>query len=102
MKQEMPTCGGCRTCEMLCSFHHTGEYNPSVSSIRILEKEGEAGYSVLLVEKAGPEKFACDLCRGLARPLCVKVCREENDLAAILKIFGSQHDEENKSGGSCL
>ena len=101
MKQDMPTCGGCRTCEMLCSFHHTGEYNPSVSSIRILEKEGEAGYSILLVEETGPEKFACDLCRGLARPLCVKVCREEKDLAEILKTFAKINHGETKSGGSC-
>ena len=85
MKYDMPTCGGCRTCEMLCSFHHTGEYNPSVSSIRILEKEGTAGYAVLLIEENGPDGFACDLCRGLTRPLCVKVCREENDLAGILQ-----------------
>jgi len=100
MKCDMPTCGGCRTCEMVCSFHHTGEYNPSVSSMRILEKESGAGYFVELIEATGPEGFACDLCRGLARPLCVKVCREEKDLAAILERFGSQNHEQEKSGGS--
>ena len=101
MKQDMPSCGGCRTCEMACSFHHTGEYNPSVSSIKIQEKESGAGYFVLLIEKSGPEGFACDQCRGLARPLCIKVCREENDLADILKKFAPQNNGEEKSGGSC-
>lgn len=101
MKQDMPSCGGCRTCEMLCSFHHTGEYNPSVSSIKIREKESGAGYFVLLIEKSGPEGFACDRCLGLARPLCIKVCREENDLADILKEFALQNNREEKSGGSC-
>ncbi len=99
MKQDMPTCGGCRTCEMVCSYHHTGEYNPSVSSIRILEKESGAGYFVVLLEDKSPEGFACDQCRGLVRPLCVKVCREEKDLAAILKVFESQNPKEQKSGG---
>lgn len=100
MKHDMPSCGGCRTCEMACSFHHTGEYTPSVSSIKILEKESGAGYFVLITEKSGPEGFACDLCAGLARPLCIQVCREENDLADILKKFAPQNHREKKSGGS--
>ncbi|MBP7764296.1 MAG: hypothetical protein K4445_06525 [Deltaproteobacteria bacterium] len=94
MKQDMPSCGGCRTCEMLCSFHHTGAYNPSVSSIKILEKEEGAGYIVALLEENGPAGFACDLCRGLDRPLCVKVCKEEKDLVTILKKL------EERRGGS--
>ena len=100
MKYDMPSCGGCRTCEMVCSFHHTGEYNPSVSSIKILENEGKAGYVVLLLEKSGLDGFVCDQCRGLARPLCVKVCREENDLADIVRQLGMPGHEEIKSGGS--
>jgi len=86
---------------MLCSFHHTGEYNPSVSSIKIMEKENGAGYFVWLIEKSGPEGFACDQCLGLTRPLCVKVCREENDLVGILKNFAPLDNEDDKSGGSC-
>jgi len=101
MKQDMPSCGGCRTCEMACSFHHTGEYNPSVSSIKILEKESGAGYFILIAERSDQEGFACDRCQGLARPLCIQVCREENDLADILKKFMPQNNGENRSGGSC-
>jgi len=87
---------------MMCSFHHTGEYNPSVSSIRILENENGAGYIVRLIEKNGVEGFACDQCRGLARPLCVKVCREEKDLADILKQFEQPGSTKQQSGGSCV
>lgn len=100
MKQDMPSCGGCRTCEMVCSFHHTGEYSPSVSSIRILEKENGAGFLIELIEQSGPDGFACDHCRGLDQPLCLKVCREENDLADILKKFGSPEPGEKKSRGT--
>jgi Fe-S-cluster-containing dehydrogenase component len=48
---EMATCGGCRTSEMACSFHHTGEFNPSVSSIGIVERAGQDGVCVHLEEK---------------------------------------------------
>lgn len=104
MKQDMPSCGGCRTCEMVCSFHHTGDYNPSRSSIKILEKNNGAGYLVWLLEENGNDGFACDRCPGLDTPLCRQVCREEDDLAGILKKLGvsrpSIHDG-SESGGSC-
>jgi Fe-S-cluster-containing hydrogenase component 2 len=87
MKRDMPNCGGCRTCERACSFHHTGEYNPSLSSIRILEKENEAGFLVLLLEEDGTDGFACDGCLGLDHPLCLQVCREGDDLGRILTEF---------------
>jgi len=87
---------------MVCAFHHTGEYNPSVSSIRIREKESGAGYFVVLLEDDGPEGFACDRCRGLARPMCAKVCREEKDLSSILELFGTLARKEKKSGGPCI
>jgi len=73
---------------MACSFHHTGEYNPSLSSIRILEKENVAGFLVLLLEEDGADGFACDGCLGLDQPLCLEVCREADDLGRILVEFG--------------
>lgn len=105
MKQDMPSCGGCRTCEMVCSFHHSGEYNPSLSSIKILEKDSGAGFLVLLLEEKSIEGFACDRCQGLDQPLCLQVCREEDDLAGILKklaVSGPPIDKGNEFGGSCL
>jgi len=103
MEQDMPSCGGCRTCEMACSFHHTGEYNPSVSSIKILEKDSGAGFLVLLLEDKGTDGFACDRCQGLDTPLCLQVCREEDDLARILEKLaasGPSIREGNESGES--
>jgi len=85
---------------MACSFHHTGAYNPSLSSSRILGRDGGGGYWVELLEAKSGYAFACDRCRGLAKPWCVKVCREEKELLAILDIFGSLGQEAMKSGGS--
>lgn len=99
MKRDMPSCGGCRTCEIACSFHHTGEYNPSLSSIRILEKEDEAGFRVLLIEEDGTDGFACDGCLGLDRPLCLEVCRERDDLGLILTEFAGSVLSPNDRNG---
>lgn len=81
---EMPSCGGCRTCEMACSFHHTGEFNPDRSSLKILEKSGKVGYELLLLEENGPQGFACDGCPAEEVPLCVQYCREYDDLFNLL------------------
>jgi Fe-S-cluster-containing hydrogenase component 2 len=32
-------CTGCRICELVCSFHHYKEFNPSKSRIRIIKDE---------------------------------------------------------------
>jgi Fe-S-cluster-containing dehydrogenase component len=82
---EMEKCGGCRTCEIACSFHHRGEFNPSVSSIKILDKEGGAGYHVLLLEEDGEMGLACDGCRGLKEPLCMDYCKEKDQLGEMIK-----------------
>jgi Fe-S-cluster-containing hydrogenase component 2 len=84
---DMPTCGGCRTCELACGFRHTGEFNPSASSIRILEKEDGHGYHVQLLEADEGATTACDGCQRLGEQRCVKSCRESNDLAEILGSF---------------
>jgi Fe-S-cluster-containing dehydrogenase component len=81
---EMPSCGGCRTCEMACSFHHTGEFNPSISSIRIIEKEGDSYFFVELVEKAEGAIMACDGCKGFKVPLCMQYCCESDALGEII------------------
>ena len=50
---EMPNCGGCRTCEMACSYHHAGMFQPSISSIQIADKQSIGGYEVFLAENLG-------------------------------------------------
>jgi Fe-S-cluster-containing hydrogenase component 2 len=84
---EMPLCGGCRTCEIACSFHHKGEFIPAVSSIKILDKEQAPGFDVFLAEKGDGEKMACDGCKHHSVPLCVEYCTKTEDLRKILGEF---------------
>ena len=84
---DMPSCGGCRTCELGCSFHHLGEFGPVVSSLKILEKADGAGYLVLLKEQADGVGLACDGCEGEEVPCCLEYCREFDDLYKILQQF---------------
>ena len=87
MKFGMPSCGGCRTCELACSFHHTGVFIPTASSLKVLEKKEGAGYDVLLREEAEGDARACDDCEGVDIPLCIEYCREMDDLYKILEEF---------------
>jgi Fe-S-cluster-containing dehydrogenase component len=87
---DMAVCGGCRTCEMACSFHHRGEFNPALSSIKIVNGEGEVPFRVWLVREAegqGITRIPCDRCRGLEEPLCVQFCRKKEELKKILVEF---------------
>jgi Fe-S-cluster-containing hydrogenase component 2 len=84
---EMPSCGGCRTCEMACSFHHKGEFIPAISSVKILDKEKAAGFDVFLAERKDEKHTACDGCKGLQVPLCIEYCTKSQDLERILKEF---------------
>ena len=84
---EMSTCGGCRTCEMACSFRHKGEFIRSVSSIKSLEKKGEPGYVVSIAENHDGETMACDCFTKKDPPQCLEYCIKDKDLAEILKRF---------------
>ena len=84
---DMPSCGGCRTCEMACSFRHEEKFIPAISSIKILEKENEAGYLVSILEKSEGIRIACDDCKDLDAPLCIQYCQKWEDLGKILKEF---------------
>ena len=101
---DMPSCGGCRTCEMACSFHHRGEFVPAISSIGILEKVNEPGFLVVLREKNEGEGMACDGCRGLNVPLCLEYCEKREDLEKILTEFLTNAGlrEESKAGSKRL
>jgi len=87
MKFNMPSCGGCRTCEMACSYHHTGEFMPSVSSLVVIENGNGKGCTIELLEKKEGERFACDGCEGMDEPLCVEWCRQKEEFRNILDLF---------------
>lgn len=84
---EMASCGGCRTCEIACSFAHTGEFNPSAASIQIVERADALGFRVRLIDTAGPDEFVCDGCVELNEPICLQYCERKEDLIKILRTF---------------
>jgi Fe-S-cluster-containing hydrogenase component 2 len=97
MKFDMSSCGGCRTCELACSFHHTGEFIPTASSLKVLEKKEGPGYVVILKEEAEGGSYACDGCEGIDIPLCIEYCREMDDLYKILEQFKARMPEKQRA-----
>ena len=93
---DMSSCGGCRTCELACSFHHTQEFIPSVSSLKVLPKEEGPGYQVLLVTESRGKSIACDGCKDLDVPLCMEYCKEMDDLGKILLRFEEEKVQNKK------
>ncbi len=100
MTFDMPSCGGCRTCEMACSFHHRGEFIPAISSIEIVERFHEPGYLVVLREKDEGKAMACDGCKGLEVPMCLEYCEKREDLEKLLAEFlmSAGRSEESQAG----
>lgn len=84
---DMFNCGGCRTCEIACSYHHIGEFKPSISSIKISNKENEPGFRVTIVEVNDKKSIACDGCADLKEPLCIEVCEKKEDLERIINEY---------------
>lgn len=60
-------CYGCRTCELICSYHHAGVFSPELSSIRVSRNNlsGEIECSI---------NSTCDSCEGESQPLCLEYC----------------------------
>lgn len=85
---DMPECGGCETCELVCSQHHLGKFSSKGSSIRILNKEGGgAHYLVKFIDEDSEFDLACDGCKNLETPLCVQYCREAAKLEELLRKY---------------
>jgi len=82
---DMPKCGGCRTCELACSYHHQTIFNPSISSIIIHDKPFGEGYFVELVGKSNGTRIACDGCDKVEVPLCMEYCKEKEELEKMIK-----------------
>lgn len=80
-------CGGCKTCEIACSFKLTGEFNHQVAGIEIVEKKDAKGYDVRLLERPEGNRLACDGCIDLTEPFCLHYCHEREELAKIIKEF---------------
>lgn len=61
-------CYGCRTCQVICSFHHRGEFSTEFSDIHVLKNHRTAAIKWSI-------DLTCDLCKGEEEPLCVKYCQ---------------------------
>lgn len=65
---DLGPCAACRACEVVCSFHHTGQCDPAASSIRIALNRSNGSLRITLLA-------TCDRCAGEADgPLCVRSC----------------------------
>ncbi len=84
---EMPRCNGCRTCEMACSFKHKGEFSPSVSAIKVLNKGDGLEFLVSFAEKSDGNSLACIACRE-----CIQYCPSSGDLDRIIAEFKGKVD----------
>jgi Fe-S-cluster-containing hydrogenase component 2 len=96
MIYDMPSCGGCRTCEMACSFVHKGEFIPSFSSIKIMDKDDGQGHKVLFVEENNTDIISCDGCLDLEEHFCIQYCPEGEELAQMVKEFIKKGQYEDK------
>lgn len=64
-----------------------GEFIPSLSSIKVLDKENEPGFLVLLMKDSDGKSIAYDICGELDISLCMQYCKERDALEKILREF---------------
>jgi len=55
-------CTGCRSCEMVCSFHHENVFHYDYSYIQIRKNEKKEGF------------YKISACRQCLKPSCMEVC----------------------------
>ena len=67
IKHSLEKCNACKTCELICSYHHTKAFQPAVSSISV-ERDHVNGIWRWTVNDT------CDNCEKEEQPLCVKFC----------------------------
>ncbi len=67
IKHSPEKCYACKTCELICSYHHTKTFQPSISSISVERDHINGIWRWTLMD-------TCDKCQGEEQPLCVKFC----------------------------
>ena len=84
---DMLSCGGCKTCELACSFHNTRKFSHQFSSLKIINKKNSSGYQVLIAEQDDNANIPCDGCKDIKIPLCLQFCGKRDDLEKIIDEF---------------
>ncbi|HER24708.1 MAG TPA: hypothetical protein ENO17_06640 [Candidatus Atribacteria bacterium] len=60
-------CYACKTCQLICSFHHTKTFWPDRSSIYVTRNPQDGTIK-------WRKDISCDQCINEKEPLCVKYC----------------------------
>lgn len=90
---QMDNCGACRTCEIMCCFHHTGTFGFSTTSLRVQENPKGKGYLIVIAESDGKGLISCDACKNLETPLCMEVCKEAEQLRAYIEAVKAEQKQ---------
>jgi len=67
-------CTGCRTCELVCSFHFARAFGRKDGAIEVHRDEAAGEFVPIIHEKATSLRKSCDLCAGEESYLCIKYC----------------------------
>ena len=94
MKFTFSDCGGCRSCELACSYHLTGEFDIAKSAIEIIEEAG-GGYTVTLHDRMNGTRSACDGCQGVDDPMCARYCHSSKTL---MEYIVQKREQQSKKG----
>ena len=84
-------CGGCRTCEIACSYKCTGSFNHHLSAVRVVENPW--GYQIVFSEGELPGGCICDGCKDLETPMCVEYCHDPEEMTGLIERFLSRSKE---------
>lgn len=74
LRADAGKCYGCRTCEVMCTFHHKKAFGRKASSIQVKRLERKGEFEIIIHRSKENLRSACDLCEGEDIPLCVKFC----------------------------
>jgi Fe-S-cluster-containing dehydrogenase component len=64
---DVKLCYACGTCQLACSFHHTGTFWPDQSSIEVSRNPQTGAIKWHIAP-------SCDGCPSEGKPLCVQYC----------------------------
>jgi len=82
-------CYACKTCQLVCSFHHTKAFWPDQSSISVYRNPLDGTIKWRM-------NATCDKCMGEEEPLCVKYCIY-GALQILNKKLDRQEEQEEKN-----
>ncbi len=80
MQFSFSDCGGCRSCELACSYHKYGEFDIKKSAIIVNQQYDQGCYTVILQEPGQGASVYCDGCKDEDDPVCIRYCHSREEL----------------------